>query len=263
MTIRTKLKLWYALMAASGVLLIAFAFVYEIVIEGHLLAEGWWSLVAEIAFWTRIAALLIFGGWAWLGVMNRSTRTLEHLSQAAESINSGNLHERIPITGRRDELDRLAAAFNSMLSRIEAAFGHVRDFTLDASHELKTPLSILRHEMEPALADPELPVHHRERVARQIEEIDRLTLMVDGLSVLTQVETGLLNTTTDKVRLEELVAEACADIQVLGVEKHVTVSVDHIEPCAVLGDRNRLRQLLLNLSRQRDQVRQPGRSGGF
>jgi len=248
-TIRAKLKLWYALMAVSGVLLLALAFFYEIVIEGHLLAEGIWSMVSEILFWTGIpAAILIFGGWAWLGVMRRSMRTLEDLTRAAESINTGDFRGRIAPGRSGDELDRLARAFNAMLDRIEASVRQVREFTLETSHELKTPLAIMRPELESALAEPLLPPPARERLPAQLEEIDRLCQMVDQLSLIAQAGAGTLQPAGDPVPLHQLVSDTVEDAEVLAHPKGVRVTREQIEECVIPGSRDLLRQLLLNLT---------------
>lgn len=259
MTIRTKLKLWYALIALSGVLLLGLAFFYEIVIEGHLVAEGIWSMVKEILFWTGIpAAILVFGGLAWLSVMRRSMRTLDDLTRAAESINSGNLSGRIARSGNGDELDQLANAFNAMIGRIDDAVRHVREFTLEASHELKTPLSILRHELETSLAGPILPPAPRDRLLGQIEEIDRLCQMVDRLSLIAQADAGVLRKADAPVRLHDILADAFEDAEVLAQQKGVRVTLEKTEECTVLGDRDLLRQLLLNLTDNATKYVNPG-----
>lgn len=115
--------------------------------------------------------MLVLGG-SWL--IHRALRPVETLTAAAERVHAGHLTERIPRSGRGDELDRLAGVFNEMLARVEAGVASVRDFTLHASHELKTPLTILAIQAEAALAETTLTPDQRGLLESQLEEVRRL-----------------------------------------------------------------------------------------
>ncbi|MBI3881814.1 MAG: response regulator [Verrucomicrobia bacterium] len=191
-----------------------------------------------------IAIALIGGLW----LTRRALAPVAALTAAAEKIHERNLHERLPHSGHGDELDRLTEVFNAMTARLNDSFARIREFTLHASHELKTPLTVLHGELETALAEPSLPAPQRERLASQLEEIVRLTRIVDGLTLLTRAGAGQLPLAREAVRLDELVRDVFADAQILAQPRQVQVALGACEEISVMGDRHRLRQLLLNLA---------------
>ena len=103
----------------------------------------------------------LLGGW-WL--TRRALAPVAKLTDAVEKIHERNLREPLPRTGNGDELDRLTEVFNAMTARLDGSFNRIREFTLHASHELKTPLTILCGETETALRDESLsPARTRTR----------------------------------------------------------------------------------------------------
>ena len=99
-------------------------------------------------------ALLFAGGGGWI-LAQRALRPVDRMTEAARRISAEHLDERLETIGSGDELDRLAATLNDMLGRLDTAFRQIRQFSADASHELQTPLTILKGEIEVALRTPE------------------------------------------------------------------------------------------------------------
>lgn len=249
MTLRSKLWIWYMLMLGSGLLVVCFGLFYEILIEGHPIYEGWRDIVKEVTIWTGVPALfLIFGGLVWLKMMRNSLEPLTRLTAAARSLTAGQQPVPVEPSGQKDELDELADAFNSMAARMNDSFARVRDFSLHASHELKTPLSILRNEMETALRVESLTIPQRDRILSQLEEIQRLARIVDSLAFLTTADSGLQRSEHHRVSFDGLVLEVFEDVSVLARERGLEVSIEGVDSYAVRGDRNKLRQMLLNLA---------------
>lgn len=145
-----------------------------------------------------------------------------------------------------------------MTQRLDGSFQRIREFTLHASHELKTPLTVLRGELEATLGDPALPTVHRDRCATQLEEVERLTQIVDALTLLTKADAGQIQLACEPVRLDELLRDAFADAQILALPRKIQVTLGALDPVTVSGDRNRLRQLLLNLADNAVKHNQPG-----
>ncbi len=185
-------------------------------------------------------------GSCWL--LRKALAPATCLTSAAERIHIYNLKERLPTTGSGDELDRLTVVFNSMMTRLDESFTHIRDFTLNASHELKTPLTVMRAEIETALRDPATPPAQREIYADQLEQIAHLTKIVDSLALLAKADAGGLALAQEPVRFDELVRDSFADAQLLGRPGLISVELQACDPTTVRGDRQRLRQLLLNLT---------------
>ena len=184
---------------------------------------------------------------SWLLI--RSTfRPIQNLITAAEKLTTDNLHSPLPVTGRGDEVDRLAWVLNNLTSRLDQSFQRIRGFTLHASHELKTPLTILHTGFERALLNPSLPDHEREQLLAWQDETLRLNRIVSGLSLLTKADAHQVELRPEPVRLDFLVNDLAEDVDVLGHADGLKITVNASVPVTVHADRHRLRQLLLNLA---------------
>jgi signal transduction histidine kinase len=209
--------------------------------------HGLFAEVMAILVRVGIPAIVmaVAGGW-WL--MRRSLAPVEALTRAVERTHESNLRQQLPRSGNGDELDRLTEVFNAMTSRLDQSFQRIREFTLHASHELKTPLTVMQGEIETACREESLTDVQRERLHSQLDEVQRLAAIVDGLSLLTKADAGQVSLALDPVQLDELVREAVEDVQHLGQSVSLEVTLMACEPVIVRGDRHRLRQLLLNLA---------------
>src|SRR5204863_4964397 len=158
-TIRARLSLWYAgillvsLLTMALVLHFEFAEATQALRQHRVPPDSPWEETGEVILYYGLptALLLLLGGW-WL--MRRAFAPVTALTRAAERIHVGSLKERLPRTQNGDELDRLTEVFNAMTARLDDSFSRIREFTLHASHELKTPLTVLQGDLETALRDP-------------------------------------------------------------------------------------------------------------
>lgn len=216
--------------------------------------EPWRRYVDEF-FYVAIPVVLCFGWW----LMRRTLEPISDLAKAVERIEAHNLREPLPRPGTGDEIDRLTEVFNAMTARLDQSFQQIREFTLHASHELKTPLTIMRAELETALRDDAaLTPAQRDRVHSQLDEIERLAKIVDGLTLLTKADAGLVMLERQPVKLHELVRESFEDAQILAEPQQVQVSLAACAEVEIRGDRHRLRQLLLNLVDNAVKYNRPG-----
>jgi signal transduction histidine kinase len=220
--------------------------------EGRIKNED----LVDILTWTLLPtiALGVLGGW-WL--TRRALAPVTAFTEKVEQIRENNLAEKIRRTNNGDELDRLTEVFNAMTGRLNESFTRIREFTLHASHELKTPLTVLRGETETALRDEALSAAERDRATSQLEELRRLTRIVDGLTLLAKADAGQVALKQEPVRLDELVKDILADTQILAESQAITVKLEQCEEISVCGDRHRLRQLLLNLADNAVKYNQP------
>ncbi len=259
MSIRTRLTLWYAGMLLVSLLLMGGVLHYELVgeYERGLAQESPAEKIADLLLFYGLPTVivLVLGG-SWL--MHRALRPVGTLTAAAERVHAGNLTERIPRSGRGDELDRLAGVFNAMLARVEAGVASVRDFTLHASHELKTPLTILAIQAEAALAEPALPPDQRALLDSQLEEVRRLAALVDALSLLAKADAGLPVIAREPLRLDEMLRLAVEDARLLAAKTGITIELARCDAAPLNGDRASLRQALLNLFDNAVKHNQPG-----
>jgi signal transduction histidine kinase len=254
MSIRARLTIWYSFFLMLGFGLIAGWAYYEMAVahptvSAALRASGHTPLeeLGEVLLFGGLPALLL----AWIGgffLMRHALAPVTRLTEAIERIQAENLRQQLPARADGDELDRLTQVFNEMTRRLDDSFQRIREFTLHASHELKTPLTVIRHELDEALQNKSLAVAERERFANLLDEIERLTQIVDGLNFITKADAGLLTLEKIPVRLDEIVRDAFDDAHVFAQPQRIELVLEACEDVTVTGDRRRLRQLLLILT---------------
>jgi signal transduction histidine kinase len=261
MTIRTRLTLWYAGILTASLLVIGYGTYREIdeqMRHDHRRepTERAIGETSEMVFQVGLPAVLLglLGGW-WL--TRRALGPVKKLTDAATKIHERNLRDPLPRTRNGDELDQLTKVFNDSLARLDDSFKRIREFTLHASHELKTPLTVMCGEAEIASRDESLPPAERERAASQLDELRRLARIVDGLTLLAKADAGQIELAMEPVRLDELVRDNFADAQILAEPQGIQVELAACEEITVRGDRHRLRQLLLNLADNAVKYNQP------
>lgn len=262
MTIRTRLTLWYSGMLLASLLLMSAVLYYELVYEHRAEVpaqqrEQTPKQMADILFLygAPTLVLLLVGGWF---LMRRTLAPVTALTDAAERVHAENLRHHLPRSGNQDELDRLTGVFNDMLGRLDESFCRIRSFTLHASHELKTPLTILRGEMETLLRDAKTHPDHHEALEGMLDEMQRMARIVDDLSLLTKAGAGQAPLACEQVRLDELIHEACEDARILGEKQDIKIELVACEEMTMTGDRHRLRQLFLNLADNAVKHNEPG-----
>lgn len=196
---------------------------------------------------------------SWL-LIRRTFRPVQNLISAAEKLTTENLHAPLPVTGSGDEVDRLAWVLNNLTSRLAESFERIRGFTLHASHELKTPLTILHTGFERALLNPQLSEEEREQLLSWQDETLRLNRIVSGLSLLTRADAQQVVLQPEPVELGSLLQDLAEDTAALGQASGLKVTCSIPQPVTVFADRHRLRQLFLNLADNAVKYNEPGGS---
>ncbi|HLH52918.1 MAG TPA: ATP-binding protein [Verrucomicrobiae bacterium] len=250
---------WYsAVLLISTLLMGALAFdeLHERHGEAIKQSEGM-EEVLNLSLWLGLPSLIlsIAGGW-WL--MRKALEPVATLTEAARNVNERNLNQELPRTHNGDELDQLASVLNDMAARLHDSFTRVREFTLHASHELKTPITVLCGETETELRNEPLGAAARERALSRLDELHRLARIVDGLTLLARADAGLVPLALKPVQFDELVRDCSEDARILAENRGISVTLSNGEPCTVSGDAHRLRQLLLNLADNAVKYNKPG-----
>jgi two-component system OmpR family sensor kinase len=209
------------------------------------------SGVREILLSMLMMAPLILVASASLGywLAGRSLRPVEVMIEELGAIQDGtSLNRRLAVPPGADELSRLAQRLNDMLGRVERSFVALRRFTADASHELKTPLMVLRAGVERSLTHPQTPGEIVPTLDETLRQINQMSELVINLLTLARADEGRASLALISTDLRSLVAEAAETAEILGEERQVAV---HIElppnPVALAVDPGRIRQLLMNL----------------
>ncbi|MEN6438132.1 MAG: ATP-binding protein [Syntrophobacter sp.] len=190
--------------------------------------------------------LVLAGTGGWL-LASRALRPVYRMAEAARRIGAEHLGQRIDETGTGDELDNLAKTLNEMLTRLDVAFSQVRRFSADASHELQTPLTIMKGELEVALRSTRTPEDYQATLKSALEEVDRIAHLVEGLLLLARAEAGVLKMDRREVDLMQLVEDVYHRIKPLADAQSVELRLDPAEPVSIQGDGERLRSMVLNL----------------
>src|SRR6202011_2142577 len=142
---------------------------------------------SEICIWMLFVMIAISGAIGF-GLSRLALRPVRLIRETANHISSDNLSERIPVAAVRDEISELAQLLNQMFDRLESAFDQIRRFTAEASHELKTPLSLIRLQAERLLVHGNLGAANEESVQVQLEEVSRLSQIIEELLFLSRAE---------------------------------------------------------------------------
>ncbi|HVE78323.1 MAG TPA: HAMP domain-containing sensor histidine kinase [Gemmatimonadaceae bacterium] len=181
-------------------------------------------------------------------IAGRAFRPLEAIINEVAAITDGrSLHRRLPVDSGGDELSRLTATLNAMMGRLEASFSALRRFTADASHELKTPLTVLRADVERAMSTGHGSNDHLVALEEALHETRRMADLVDSLLTLARADEGRFDLHREPVALEPLARDVYETALILGEDAGLHVSLPVLEDAVVLGDLTRLRQLFLNL----------------
>ena len=189
-------------------------------------------------------AIAGLGGYS---LARRALAPVERMTERARLITAERLSDRLPVDHPDDELGRLATVFNETLGRLEASFEQMRRFTADVSHELRTPLTAIRSVGEVGLREPRDGRDYRAIIGSMLEEVDRLSGLVDRLLTLSRAESGQAKLSVEVVDLNELAEDVVSYLGVLAEEKGQSLTVEAVGAPRGLGDRLVLRQSLINL----------------
>jgi two-component system OmpR family sensor kinase len=192
-----------------------------------------------------VLAAYVIGSW----IARRALAPVDQITNEVREITDGkSLHRRLPTAMVKDELGRLADTLNQMMDRLERSFSALRRFTADASHELKTPLTVLRAGVERAITTPRMPQESLASLEEALQEINRMTELVDTLLTLARADEGTAPLHCEPVDLRRLVEETRETGDLLAEDAGVTMKVEApVEPVIVAVDASRIRQLVLNL----------------
>jgi heavy metal sensor kinase len=190
-------------------------------------------------------ALLAAGMGGWL-LAQRALRPVSRMTSTAARIGIDALSERVPVPTEGDELAGLAVTLNNMLSRLEAGVQAKRRLVADASHELQTPLAVMRTELDVSLASGTLPPDAVEVLESAREETDRMTRIVRNLLTLAHFDEGTLRLLPVPVDLHEVASEAVSSLATLAREREVKVGVEG-DAAEVVADPEYLRVVVINL----------------
>lgn len=209
--------------------------------------EGPASEAAEVVLCGGAASLLLALLFSRL-FLHRALAPISEFTNSLEQTNINNLHEPVKRSGNGDELDRMGVVFNRLKERLAMSINQAREFTMHASHELKTPLAIMHATLEQMISDDSYAPPQVQRLESMLEEVQRLSLLSSHLTFLAKADAEQMPLTIGTLPLHELMAEYEEECAELGRHRKIRVEVLHVDRAMIQGDKMRIRQVLLNLA---------------
>ena len=200
-------------------------------------------------FFAGVPLVLLLASAGGYFLARKSLAPIASMNRQTERITAERLSSRLDVTNPRDELGRLAATINDLLTRLETSFKEQQRFIADASHELRTPLAVLRGETEVALSKPRTVEEYEASLALIKDEAERLSHIVEDLFLLArQPIDAPASLVKQPMSLNKVVRDCARAAQVLAMHKGVRLKTDDDSPAIVLnGDDELLKRMMLNL----------------
>ncbi len=216
------------------------------------LKEAWLLGIYSVPL---ILVVSVSVGWFLAG---RALKPFEEVAQTAEQFTSDNLSTQIEVNYKEREIQRLVQSFNSMMERLNRSFQQMRQFNADVAHELRTPLAILQGENEVALRSGSLPDEVRAVFASNLEELERLTRMVNDLLTLAEADAGTEILKRKPIELSSLLKDLIEEMSPLAEERDLRIECRSLPGLRVNADELWIRRALLNLIDNSIKYSKPG-----
>ncbi|MCX7880059.1 MAG: ATP-binding protein [Ignavibacteria bacterium] len=200
--------------------------------------------VIQIVAIPFILLVSVLGGWIMSTI---SLKPIDIITKTAEAITARNLNKRLPELPTNDEVGHLIRTLNNMIERIEQSFDQIKKFASDASHELRTPLTILQGELEIALHSKKTPQEYEEILVSALEEVGRLSNVVETILELSKAETGQIEVEFKYENISKIAQEVVDDISIIAESKQIKIFTNIDENIYLPIDGPRIHQALLNL----------------
>lgn len=211
-------------------------------IQGDVASQHGSGWLLAACGWLVLTLGVVGGGW----LSGRTLRPLAAMSSTAKNISVENLSQRIDLAGIDSELGQLALVLNQTFDRLQSAFEHQLRFTADASHELRTPLTVILSQTELTLTKPRSSDEYRAALETCQRAGRRMRSLIDSLLLLARFDAGHPDLQRGSVDLAEVANESVELLRPLADERQITLRSE-VQPMPVVGDRDRLGQVVTNL----------------
>jgi len=186
----------------------------------------------------------IIGG---LLISNRALKPISHMINIAREISVGDLSKRLNLTYTNDEIGRLAQTFDIMIERLENSFKRQKQFTHDASHELRTPVAVIQSQAESALNTKRSDEEYIKALTVILDEAKHMGKLISNLLFLARSDSNSENLTMENLNYSEIVEGVVLELQPIASNNNIDLKLIKNEPSYILGDQTRITQLLYNI----------------
>ena len=201
---------------------------------------------------------VILTGLSGVFLVQLTLKPVDQMIETIHQITAENLKLRLKIPGTKDEIESLAKTFNQMITRLDEAFTSQRQFMEDISHELKTPLSVLKGELEVTLKRIRSTQEYETALHSSLEEVNRIAGIVENLLTLARFDAKTTTLQEVKVDLNLLIKDAVEAIQILAVQKEITIQLNNAHSLDLFADKNQIKRLILNILDNAIKYTEPG-----
>jgi heavy metal sensor kinase len=212
--------------------------------EERLQTQLWEILVVLVLGLPLVVVLAGVGGYV---LARRALAPIDYLATEARRITADRLHERLTTQNPGDEIGRLTAVINDAVARLESSFDQLRRFTADASHELRTPLAVVRGIGEAAVATRRSPADYEEAIGSMLEEVDRMTSLIETLLRLSRGDAGTIRLSRERLDLGQLAREVVSSLGLLAEERNLELMLNTADGTTVSVDRLVVREAITNV----------------
>lgn len=198
-------------------------------------------------FATVMILVVFFAALVGWFMARRALSGVEEVTQTAISISNGAFNSRVPVKGRGDEIDRLAATFNSMVERIQALVSEMKEITDNIAHDLRSPITIIRGLAEMTLINEQPIDEYKAMAASTVEECDRLLGIINTMLDISEMEAGVAKLTISEVDIAKVVRDARELFEPVAEDMNLTVNIEGYDTFLIYGDMQKLQRVLANL----------------
>jgi signal transduction histidine kinase len=200
-----------------------------------------WAIIVVLP---GVALFSILGGFL---VAAEAMRPVKRITDAAKEITAEDLHRRLPVPRAKDELYQLTEVLNDVFSRLEKSYHQAMRFAADASHQLKTPITVMRAAIESVMRDPSLKLEHATALSDLLQQTRRLSSLTEGLLLLAKADAGRLPVKLAEMDIVELIQGCVEDAEIIAEPQGISIEADIPDTLLAYADPLRTQQVLLNL----------------
>ena len=219
------------------------------IVEAGMPVTEFYETLSDLAWLVLLGSpvALLLAGTAGYWMSRRALQPVATIASAARSIGADNLSQRLPIRGVDDELDRLSQTLNETFGRLEQSFRRITQFTADASHELRTPVAIMRTAAEVMRERPRSETEYAETLDLIVRETERMSLLIDDLLLLAREDAGAHAPVCEPIDLADVLRDACGQGRMLAAAAGLSFAADIPASCPAIGDPEALGRLFVVL----------------
>lgn len=200
-----------------------------------------WAIIVVLP---GVVLFSILGGFL---VAAEAMRPVRKITDAAKEITAEDLHRRLPVPKAKDELYQLTGVLNDVFSRLEKSYHQAMRFAADASHQLKTPITVMRVAIESVLRDPSLKSEHATALSDLLQQTRRLSSLTEGLLLLAKADAGRLPVKLEEIDLVPVIQGCVEDAEILAEPQKIAIEADIPDVVLAYADPLRVQQVVLNL----------------